>query len=157
MTALARAADPDGIPEWAGPFRRSWMRGLTDRQMAARHGVHLDVIRRWRHRNGLAPNVARWPRTAPVEGRVRALKGANRARAERAAARTVADAKAVLDAADDGTMTLSARYRAVLTARVADPWASLAELAATLGMRKDQYAAALRRALLVHGPHADSP
>jgi len=79
------------------------------------------------------------------------LTAANRARTDAATGRTVAAAQAILDS----ETPLSPKYRAVLEARVADPWATLAELAAGVGLSKDAYAACLRRALIVHGPHAD--
>ncbi|QWS68209.1 helix-turn-helix DNA-binding domain protein [Gordonia phage VanLee] len=71
------------------------------------------------------------------------LGEANRQRVERAAARTVEQARAVL--ADPGP--LSARHRRVLLARVRYPHAPLVWLGEHLGMSKDVYAGCLRRAL----------
>ena len=67
---------------------------------------------------------------------------ANTARAATAATRTVTQARLRLDAPD-----LPARERDVLQARVDNPGESLVELGARLGMTKDAYSSALRRAL----------
>jgi hypothetical protein len=65
----------------------------------------------------------------------------------------VVAAQAILDT----DTPLTEKYRAVLTARVADPWATLAELAASTGLTKHAYAACLRRALIVHAPGVSLP
>lgn len=67
----------------------------------------------------------------------------NLARARQAAASTVADASAALESG----VTLNERYVEVLQARVEHPDATLRELGEAVGMSKDVYAAALRRAL----------
>jgi len=70
-----------------------------------------------------------------------------------AAARTVAQACAGIDIIDAHEPTsvrdarAAFRYRHVLKARHQHPDSSLAEIAAALGVSKDTYSAALRRAL----------
>lgn len=151
----AAPAIPPVPAAWAGPLRRSWMRGLTDREIAARHGMDIEAVRAWRYRGGLRPNPARWvdpgPSEAPRKPRrttkqAEILAAANRTRHEAATGRAVLAAWAILDS----DTPLTGKYRMVLEARVADPWASLAELAASTGMTKHAYAACLRRALIVH-------
>ena len=143
MTAAHAFAEPDNTPPWWGPYRRAWMAGMTDRQIAERCGVHHGTVALWRRRAGLPPHRRRAPQ-APTQAR--ALAAANTARTGRAAARDTAHAQAVLDSG----VHLSARDRSILTARAVDPWASLAELAASTGLSKDGYAAALRRVLRLH-------
>lgn len=151
-------ATPPAPTTWAGPLRRSWMRGLTDREIADRHGMDIRSVRAWRHRSGLMPNMPRPRRKRALSpSQAAAFQAANAARTGAAAPRTVAAATAILDAADDEMVVLSSKYRAVLEARVADPWASLAELAATVGLSKDACAACLRRALIVHAPGVTRP
>ena len=157
----AAPAIPPVPVAWAGPLRRSWMRGLTDREIAVRHGMHVEAVREWRYRGGLRPNPARWvdpgpPRPEPKAPRkprrttrqTEILAAANRARHEAATGRAVQAAWAILDS----DTPLTGKYRMVLEARVADPWASLSELAASTGMTKHAYTACLRRALIVHAP-----
>lgn len=166
----AAPAIPPVPVAWAGPLRRSWMRGLTDREIAVRHGMHVEAVREWRYRGGLRPNPARWvdpgpsrpePEPKPEAPRkprrttrqTEILAASNRARHEAATGRAVQAAWAILDS----DTPLTGKYRAVLEARVADPWASLSEIAASTGMTKHAYAACLRRALIVHAVSPPCP
>lgn len=157
----AAPAIPPVPAAWAGPLRRSWMRGLTDREIAVRHGMDIEAVRAWRYRGGLRPNPARWGDPGPAQPELKPeaprkprrtkkqaeiLAAANRARHEAATGRAVQAAWAILDS----DTPLTGKYRQVLEARAADPWASLAELAASTGMTKHAYAACLRRSLIVH-------
>lgn len=78
---------------------------------------------------------------------------ANQSRTRTAAARTVADAWAAIDViarhepTGDRDERSALRYRDALKARHDNPEASLAEIAASLGMTKHIYSARLRRAL----------
>lgn len=98
---------------------------------------------------GLA--VRRSPRANAARGV--AFGQANSARTAAAAGRRAAAAAAVLASPPPG---IHAVWVAVLRARVDQPGASLAELAAAMGMTKDQYAALLRRALDGTGPAAQA-
>jgi DNA-binding transcriptional regulator WhiA len=77
---------------------------------------------------------------------------ANRRRCVQAAARTVPEARRAarsldLYPAQPQDRCMHTEYRAVLLLRAAMPDATLAELADTMGLSKDAYAAQLRRAL----------
>ncbi len=82
-------------------------------------------------------------RTAPDYA---AFTAANRSRSRNAATLRVRQARAVLDQ----PVVLTDVEHQVLAARIAFPDDSLAHIAATLGMTKHAYAAALRRALHRH-------
>ncbi|MDP7721832.1 hypothetical protein [Mycobacterium sp. TY814] len=94
---------------------------------------------------------ARWINPECIES----LHAANRVRTEHAALHTVAAARKAVrvmrkwDGHPDTRKPagMFARYYRALNARVDYPDASLAEIAAQLGLRKDQYSARLRRAI----------
>ncbi|MDP7703228.1 hypothetical protein [Mycobacterium sp. TY815] len=98
----------------------------------------------------IAP-APRWINPTCIE----ALHANNRVRTEHAALHTVVAARKALRvmrkwAGHPKTRKpagMFGRYHRALTARVEHPDASLAEIAARLGLRKDQYSARLRRAI----------
>jgi hypothetical protein len=79
------------------------------------------------------------------------LRAANERRAARAAAKQVAQARAALSVATDRG------HIRVLIARIENPQATLADLAASMRMSKDSYAGRLRRALATPGASTRVP
>ncbi len=93
----------------------------------------------------------RWTNPTSIE----ALHAGNRVRTEHAALHTVPAARKAVRvmrkwAGHPNTRKPAGmfdRYYQALNARVDHPYASLTEIAARLGLRKDQYSARLRRAI----------
>jgi hypothetical protein len=124
---------PDGIEPLPSGYQRRLTLGTTDRGDCAHEGCRRTPRHRGYcdgHRDEAPPGYNRDP-----------LHSANAERNQQAAAETVHAARVRLTTATDP------ERRAVLTARIEHPDATLAELAVLLGVSKDAYAARLRRAL----------